>query len=213
MASTAAASAVVFNQTYDLTTGNLTATSLTSINNTGFTPTLSNGSPLLVSNGDSIDYKLTFQSGQGLLFTGASGDFGLFQIGLVTPDFVAILGNASSTLKLLDTSGGVITTLAVNGFTSTQPNVLGDTFGNIGVPISGTLGGLEFINPNISGLGQATHFTASVVSLTATSGGFRAVTVAGAPVPEPAGWALMVTAFGGLGAVLRSRRRPGAATA
>lgn len=36
---------------------------------------------------------------------------------------------------------------------------------------------------------------------------------AGAAVPEPAAWALMLVGFGGLGAVLRSKRRGGVATA
>jgi hypothetical protein len=197
---------VVFTQTYDLTTANVTPTSVTSVNNTGFMPTLSNGSPLLVSNGDSIDFRINFASGQGLMFTGST--FGLFQIAVVSPDFIALSGNANSTLTLFDTSGNVIKTLAVNGFTSTQPRVLGDTFGNIGVPLSGTIGSLEFINPNISGLGQANHFTSSVISLNATSaGGFQVVSVT-PTVPEPATWAMLVLGFGGLGAMLRRRRAP-----
>jgi hypothetical protein len=206
VASAASAAAVVFTQTYDLTTANVTPTSVTSVNNTGFMPTLSNGSPLLVSNGDSIDFRINFASGQGLMFTGST--FGLFQIAVVSPDFIALSGNANSTLTLFDTSGNVIKTLAVNGFTSTQPRVLGDTFGNIGVPLSGTIGSLEFINPNISGLGQANHFTSSVISLNATSaGGFQVVSVT-PTVPEPATWAMLVLGFGGLGAMLRRRRAP-----
>jgi hypothetical protein len=35
----------------------------------------------------------------------------------------------------------------------------------------------------------------------------------GSDVPEPAGWALMIVGFGGVGAVLRNRRRAGIATA
>ncbi len=201
------AGAVVFDQTFDLTQANVTATSVTSINNTGFTPTLNNASPFIVSDGDSIDYRVRFEPGQGLAFTGASGDFGLFQIGLVTSAFVAIAGNPDSTLTLFDTTGAVIRTIPVNGFTSSQPRVLGDTFGNIGVPISGTLGGLEFFNPNVSGVGQDTHFTASVVSLTATLGGFQVVSVP-VPAPEPTTWALMLAGFAGLGAALRTRHRP-----
>jgi hypothetical protein len=205
-ASVASAATVVFTQTFDLTTANVAATSVTSVNNTGFTPALSNGSPLLVSNGDSIDFRVNFAAGQGLMFTGPT--FGLFEIAVVSPDFIALSGNPNSTLTLFDTTGAVIKTLTVNGFTSTQPRVLGDTFGNIGVPLSGTIGGLEFINPNISGLNQQTHFTSSVLSLTATSaGGFQAVTVA-APAPEPATWAMLLMGFGGLGAMLRRRRAP-----
>jgi hypothetical protein len=208
VASAASAAAVVFTQTYDLTTANVTPTSVTSVNNTGFTPTLSNGSPLLVSNGDSIDFRVNFASGQGLMFTGST--FGLFQIAVISPDFIALSGNANSTLTLFDTSGNVIRTLGVNNFTSTQPRVLGDTFGNIGVPLSGTIGSLEFIDPSISGLGQANHFTSSVLSLDATSaGGFQVVSVAVTPtVPEPATWAMLVIGFGGLGAMLRRRRAP-----
>jgi hypothetical protein len=207
VASAASAAAVVFDQTFDLTAAIITPTTVTSFNNTGFTPQLTNGSPFTgVSNGDSFDYKVTFKPGQGLMFNGMFGDFGLFQIGLVTPDFVAIAGNPSSTLRLFDTSGATIKTLAVNGFTSSQPNVLGDTMGPIGVPLTGTLGGLEFFNPSVSGLGSSTHFTASVVSLTATSGGFTLVSVPVATTPEPEVWALMLGGFFGLGVVLRRRR-------
>ena len=39
------------------------------------------------------------------------------------------------------------------------------------------------------------------------------ITERDAGVPEPASWALMLTGFGGLGAMLRARRRPAAATA
>ena len=207
VASSASAAAVVFSQTFDLTTAIVTATSVTSNNNTGFTPTLSNGSPFTaIANGDSFDYTVTFKSGQGVLFTGPSGDFGLFQIGLITPNFGTLLnGNAGSTLRLFDTTGATITTLHVNGFTSTQPKVLGDTFGPIGVPVSGALGGLEFFNPSVSGLDASPFFNSSVVSLTATSGGLQVVSVA-VNAPEPAAWALMVIGFGAAGATLRRRR-------
>ena len=206
-ASAASAAAVVSTQSVDLTKATVTATSVTSNTNSngGFVPALSVGSPLLVSNGDSIDLTFKFDPGQGLAFTGPT--FGLFQIAVVSPDFIALSGNANSSLTLFDTSGNVIAKLTPNGFTSTQPNVLGDTFGNIGVPLSGTIGSLEFVNPDISGLGQNNHFTSSVLSLNATSaGGFQVVSVPITAVPEPAAWAMLVMGFGGLGAVLRRRR-------
>jgi hypothetical protein len=39
------------------------------------------------------------------------------------------------------------------------------------------------------------------------------MSVQGVAVPEPTSWALMLLGFGGMGAMLRSRRRPVAATA
>jgi len=201
LASAASAATIDFTQTVDLTKATITSSSVTA-SGTAFTTSLTNSNELLVSNGDSVDYKVTFAPGQALTLTNV---FGLFQIGLISPNNIGITGNASSTLRLFDTSGNTIVTLLVNGFTSTQANIVGDTFGNIGVPISGTLGGFEFINPNISLTGTNQPLNGQVLSMSVTGGSFQLTSVAA--VPEPATWAMMLVGFFGIGATLRYRRR------
>ena len=213
VASAASAAVVVVTETFDLTKANVTATSIVSNNNTGFSPTVNNVSPLSVSNGDSIDYKVSFLPGQGVNLTGTFGDFGLFEIALVSPSSNGFALTAGSTLSLFDTSGNLITTalspagasFGINGFTSTQSNIVGGTFGPIAIPITGTIGAVEFKDPNVS-LTQTATLTSQVLSFTATSGGFQVVSVPVKGVPEPATWAMLVMGFGGLGAVLRRRR-------
>jgi hypothetical protein len=200
-ASAASAAAVVFGQTVDLTKATITSSNVTA-SGTAFTPTLSNSNELTISNGDSVDYTVTFAPGQALTLTGV---FGLFQIGLISPNNIGITGNSSSTLRLFDTSGTTIATILVNGFTSTQPNIVGDTFGNLGVPISGTLGGFEFINPDITLTGTNQPLNGQVLSIGITGGSFQLTSVAA--VPEPATWAMMLVGFFGIGATLRHQRR------
>ncbi|HEY3948491.1 hypothetical protein [Phenylobacterium sp.] len=204
-ATAASAAAVIVDQTFDLGAAIVTPTSVTSNNNTGFNPTFSNSNLELISNGDSVDYTVSFLPGQGLAFTGPT--FGLFRISLISPDFVSVQENPNEMLKLFDNTGALITTLGVNGFTSTQPTLVGSTFGNIGVPLSGTIGSIEYINPDVTGLNSPTHFNSAALSLTATSlGGFQVVTV---PIltPEPEAWALMLIGFFSVGGLMRWRVR------
>jgi hypothetical protein len=200
-----AASAVVVTQTYDLTKGTASSSSFASLNNTGFSPVINNASPVALSNGDSLDLKITFLPGQAIQFTNVLGNF---EIGLVVSDTASLTLNALSTLTLFDTGGGVIKTFAHTASTQSVLNVIGDDFFTAGVPLNGNLGALEYINPSISGLTGTKNFTADVISLQgSTMQVLTGQAVVGAPgVPEPAVWVMMLAGFGGIGAVLRRRR-------
>jgi len=194
---------VVVTQTYDLTKGTATSSSFASLNNTGFSPVINNGAPVALSNGDSLDLKITFLPGQAIQFTNVLGNF---EIGLVVSDTASLTLNALSTLTLFDTGGGVIKTFAHTATTQSVLNVIGDDFFTAGVPLNGALGALEYVNPGISGLTGTKNFTADVIALQgSTMQVLTGQTVAGG-VPEPAAWAMMLVGFGGLGAVLRRRR-------
>ena len=85
----------------------------------------------------------------------------------------------------LQTSGGPVATLSLGSFGATS-----------------TLGGMTldgFSSRAISNSGLGTVGTASFNN--------GAVGVAAAVVPEPASWALLIVGFGGIGALLRARRR------
>jgi hypothetical protein len=205
-----AASAVTISQTYDLTKGTASSSSFASLNNTGFSPVINNASPVALSNGDSLDLKITFLPGQAVQFTNVLGNF---EIGLVVSDTASLALNPLSTLTLFDTGGGVIKTFTSTASTQTVLNVIGDDFFTAGVPLNGNLGALEFINPNISGLSGTKNFTADVIALQgSTMQVLTDLPVVGSPgaVPEPATWAMMLAGFFGLGAALRrSRARTG----
>jgi hypothetical protein len=204
-----AASAVVITQTFDVTTPGTTETSSSfiSFNNTGFVPTINNASPVPLTNGDSLDLKISFLPGQAVQFTNVLGNF---QIGLVVSDSASPTLNPASTLTLRDTGGNVIKTFSANiGFNQATGNVVGDDFFTVGVPLSGNVGSLEYINPSISGLTGTKNFTADTIALQASAGSFQVLTglpVVGTAVPEPAAWAMLLAGFGGIGAMLRRRR-------
>jgi len=210
-ASAASATAVVVTQTFDLTTPGTTETSssVISFNNQGFMPALSNASPVPLTNGDSLDLKISFLAGQAVQFTSVLGNF---QIGLVVSDSASPTLNPGSSLTLFDTGGNAIKTFSANiGFNQSTGNVVGDDFFTVGVPLSGNVGSLEYINPGISGLTGTKNFTADTIALSASAGSFKVLTgqVVTPPtggVPEPATWAMMLVGFGGLGAMMRRRR-------
>jgi hypothetical protein len=74
----------------------------------------------------------------------------------------------------------------------------------------------SFESRHIAGLSTLSGTQTLVVNGTSGGSGAFAGTIAFAPfvgVPEPASWALMIMGFGGLGAVVRTRKRASSATA
>ncbi|HLZ73855.1 PEPxxWA-CTERM sorting domain-containing protein [Phenylobacterium sp.] len=81
-------------------------------------------------------------------------------------------------------------------------------------PSFGSIGHMLWHHGGFSFVGDGNEATIRLAAVTDSNAGvfFDTVSVTGG-VPEPAAWALMIVGFGGVGAVLRSRRRAAPATA
>ncbi|MBS0334391.1 MAG: PEP-CTERM sorting domain-containing protein [Proteobacteria bacterium] len=158
--------------------------------------------------GDTLDFTATFLAGQSLTLTNPST---IWLLSFVTDgdptDF-----NATGSLELLDTAGGVL--FASNVKTDTEGSVhFGQAFGPgdfASLPSTITIGGVRYVGALNDYEANAPDETPGVTSRTYGDPAFSvsadAVTANGVAVPEPAAWALMIAGFGGAGLMLRRRR-------
>jgi hypothetical protein len=159
-------------------------------------------------------------TGSAGLFTGSEGGVSaapaFSATAADTAPYLSVQGAKTATLSL----GGAYTVVSVYVGSLDNYNMI--AFGGPGAT-SYTGGQLAALTGAVDGGGQVARksngrfifdFAAPVTSITFSSGSnaLEVASVAGgvADEPEPAAWALMLIGVGGLGAILRSRRRPSA---
>jgi hypothetical protein len=201
-----AGTTVNVSQTLDLTQASTSVFSpqLQSVG-VGFSPNVD----FSLAVGDTLDYNLAFQGGQSIHGTNLVFTKAAFFSSSGNPQLI----DATGQLVLFDAGHNAVFTSAVN--TEEVANSFGQDFLFAPIP-SISFSSLEYI-ATVTGytpFAFGTPTNSLEYGTTLFQVGVGAGGSVGISVPEPASWALMLTGFFGLGAMLRrSRARPGLATA